>query len=302
MENNQPLVSVIMNCFNSDKYLKEAIDSVLAQTYQNWELIFWDNQSTDNSANIVKSYKDDRIKYFYAHSFEPLYEARNLALQQAKGDYIAFLDCDDKWYYKKLDKQIDLLINSRYSFCYTNYYLIYNNSLKKALTKKQPSGYIFEYQIINYSIGLLSVMIKKSKLDEMDEKFDKNLTYPGDFDLFIRFLYKNEAVYIDECLCEYRADNPNSITNTCKLENLLQTKLAIKKLSNLFYNDKNKQIFDILKVKNIIRESGYYFRNMDFKKCREIIMPIRFANKKSFALYIATFLPNIILKYICKKV
>ncbi|ALV23671.1 glycosyltransferase, family 2, putative [Campylobacter iguaniorum] len=299
---NQPLVSVIMNCFNSDKYLKEAIDSVLAQTYQNWELVFWDNQSTDDSANIVKSYKDNRIKYFYASSFEPLCEARNLAIEKANGEYIAFLDCDDKWYNKKLERQLNLLNNSMYSFCYTNYYLIYNDFLKKAFVKKQPSGNIFEYQISNYSIGLLSVMIKKSKLDEMDEKFDKNLTYPGDFDLFVRFLYKNKAIYIDECLCEYRANNSNSITNTRQLENLLQTRLAIKKLSNLFCNDKNKKIFEILNVKNIIQESGYYFRNGNFKKTREIITPIKLFNKKSFALYVATFLPNIFLKYISRKV
>ena len=57
MQNNQPLVSVIMNCFNGEKYLREAIDSVIAQTYTNWEIIFWDNQSVDRSAEIFKSYK-----------------------------------------------------------------------------------------------------------------------------------------------------------------------------------------------------------------------------------------------------
>ena len=61
-----PLMSILMNCFNGEKYLREAIDSVTEQTYTNWELIFWDNQSTDNSASIVKSYNDPRIKYYYA--------------------------------------------------------------------------------------------------------------------------------------------------------------------------------------------------------------------------------------------
>ena len=95
---NKPLVSVIMNCYNSDTYLGEAIDSVISQTYKNWEIIFWDNQSTDKSAEIVKSYDDERIKYFYAPSFTSLYEARNYAIEKANGEYIAFLDCDDKWY------------------------------------------------------------------------------------------------------------------------------------------------------------------------------------------------------------
>ena len=65
---NRPLVSVIMNCYNGDKFLKEAIDSVLSQTYSNWELIFWDNQSVDDSASIVNSYGDIRLRYFYAEN------------------------------------------------------------------------------------------------------------------------------------------------------------------------------------------------------------------------------------------
>ena len=82
-QESQSLVSVIMNCFNGEKYLREAIDSVLAQTYQNWELIFWDNQSTDKSAEIVKSYEDPRIYYFYARHHTLLYEARNYAIEQS---------------------------------------------------------------------------------------------------------------------------------------------------------------------------------------------------------------------------
>jgi glycosyltransferase involved in cell wall biosynthesis len=73
----QPLVSVIMNCCNGEKYLQEAIDSVLAQTYKNWEIVFWDNQSIDDTAQIAKSYDDPRIKYHRSESFTPLGEARN---------------------------------------------------------------------------------------------------------------------------------------------------------------------------------------------------------------------------------
>ena len=81
----QPLVSVIMNCYDGEKYLTEAIDSVLAQTYQNWEIVFWDNQSTDRSAEIIKSYTDPRVKYFYAPKHTWLYEERNYAIEKASG-------------------------------------------------------------------------------------------------------------------------------------------------------------------------------------------------------------------------
>ena len=73
----EPLVSIIMNCYQGGRYLQFAIESVLTQTYQNWELIFWDNQSTDRSAEILKNYDDERIKYFYAPKHTLLYEARN---------------------------------------------------------------------------------------------------------------------------------------------------------------------------------------------------------------------------------
>ena len=104
--NNQPLVSVVMNCYNGEAYLYESIKSILSQTYENWELIFWDNQSTDSSAEIFKSYRDKRFRYFYANGHTPLYKARNLAIEKSKGDFIAFLDTDDLWSKEKLKLQM----------------------------------------------------------------------------------------------------------------------------------------------------------------------------------------------------
>src|SRR3989338_6378909 len=90
----EPLVSVIMNCYNGEQYLREAIDSVYAQTYKNWEIIFWYNASTDDTQRIATSY-DSRLKYFRADVNTPLGQARNMALKKATGIYIAFLDSDD---------------------------------------------------------------------------------------------------------------------------------------------------------------------------------------------------------------
>ena len=96
-ETNNPLISVIINCYNGEKFLKKSIESVINQTYSNWEIIFWDNLSNDNSKKIVNHYTDKRIKYFGAKNFTKLYEARNLAIEKASGEYIAFLDVDDWW-------------------------------------------------------------------------------------------------------------------------------------------------------------------------------------------------------------
>ena len=93
----QPLVSIIMNCYNGEEFLQEALESVQAQTYKNWELIFWDNQSSDKSSTILKSFNEPRFRYYYAEEHRNLYDSRNLAIQVSKGDFIAFLDSDDSW-------------------------------------------------------------------------------------------------------------------------------------------------------------------------------------------------------------
>ena len=120
----EPLVSVIMNCKNSAEYLREAINSVYAQTYKNWEIIFWDNASTDNSAAIAKSY-DKRLRYFKSDEPVKLGKARNLAIAEAGGKYLAFLDCDDKWLQEKLKKETVMLeARSDIDFIYSNYFRI----------------------------------------------------------------------------------------------------------------------------------------------------------------------------------
>lgn len=105
MEEKRPTVSVIMNCYNSSTYLREAIDSVYRQDFQDWEIVFFDNHSTDESASIARSY-DSKLKYFLNDSTVPLGQARNLAVNLAQGEYIAFLDCDDLWEPSKLSEQI----------------------------------------------------------------------------------------------------------------------------------------------------------------------------------------------------
>ena len=94
IQDKLPLVS-IMNL--TEAFLSEAINSVISQKYENWEIIFWDNASTDNSPKIVKNFNDSRIKYFRSLQTDRLYLARNLAIDICSGQYTCFLDCDDIW-------------------------------------------------------------------------------------------------------------------------------------------------------------------------------------------------------------
>ena len=120
-EKINPLVSIIINCYNGEKYLKNCIDSVINQTYKNWEIIFWDNLSTDNSKKIIEKYSDKRIKYFCTKKFSKLYHARNLAIENASGTLIAFLDVDDYWFRDKLEKQIKKINEENTDVVYSNF-------------------------------------------------------------------------------------------------------------------------------------------------------------------------------------
>ena len=128
---NEPLVSIIMNCYNGGKYLEESLKSIINQSYQNWELIFWDNLSSDNSKKIFEKYKDKRFKYFISDKHSILYHARNLAIQKANGDFISFLDTDDIWLKDKLDKQIKLFSDDSIGLVYGNYWRYNKSFLRK---------------------------------------------------------------------------------------------------------------------------------------------------------------------------
>ena len=103
------LVSIIVNCFNGEEYLNESLTSVINQTYKNWELIFWDNQSIDQSAQILKNFNHPNFNYFYAPHHTDLGEARQLAFKKTKGEWIGFLDCDDMLLPNKLQEQINMI-------------------------------------------------------------------------------------------------------------------------------------------------------------------------------------------------
>ena len=116
-----PLVSIIINCYNGERFLKDCLDSITSQSYKNWEIIFWDNCSTDNSKYILDKYKSYSVKYFCSDNFLKLYDARNLAIQKASGKYICFLDVDDFWEKDKIELQVKFLEeNKKYKMVYSN--------------------------------------------------------------------------------------------------------------------------------------------------------------------------------------
>lgn len=119
-----------MNCHNGEQFLQSSVKSILNQSYRNFELIFFDNKSTDSSLDIIEKFNDKRIKIFTTNRYHKLYKARNLAISKSKGDYISFLDTDDLFEKDKIKDQVTLIkANKNFDILYSNYYIF--NQLKK---------------------------------------------------------------------------------------------------------------------------------------------------------------------------
>ena len=154
-----------MNCFNGERFLNEAIDSVYSQTYDNWEIIFWDNASTDRSSLIAKNY-DERLKYFLAVKNAHLGFARNLALNEAKGKYISFLDCDDIYLPSKIKSQVEDMESSQAELSYGSWIKI--NSKGEIIKKhkiKEFKGESFLRLIQKYDVNFQTLMINKELIN-----------------------------------------------------------------------------------------------------------------------------------------
>lgn len=215
IKKRQPLVSVIMNCYNGEKYLNPAIESVLNQTYQNWEIIFWDNLSADLSAEIFNGYKDPRFKYFLAEIHTPLYEARNQAIRRASGELIAFLDVDDIWVADKLRLQIPLFEDPSVGFSCGKYILLNQRRSRYSeedLYENQtlPSGKVTNELLSDYFIHVSTLIVRKSCLDGLDGPCDPRFNIIGDLDLAIKLSKISELAVIQNPVAYYRWHESNT--------------------------------------------------------------------------------------------
>ena len=245
-----PLISIVMNCHNGEKYLKDSLNSIINQTYENWELIFFDNISSDRSKKILDQFNDQRIKYYQSEKFINLYDARNLAVEKCNGNFVSFLDTDDMWVQDKLEKQINFIKkNSNYKILYTNYYVLKNNEKKIMYKKELPSGFITQKLLDFYGIGINTAFLAKSIFEQYN--FKKDLNIIGDFDFFIQTSKKFQIGYISDPLTFYRI-HENSFTKK-------NYKMYINELSNwIRENEKTllknnyslkKQKFYVIKLK-----------------------------------------------------
>ena len=212
----EDLVSIITPTYNCGNYIEETINSVINQTYKNWEMIIIDDCSTDNTKSIVEEYqkKYPNIKYHILENNSGAAVARNMAIKMAKGKFIAFLDSDDLWDKEKLEKQINFMKQNDYNFTYTNYEEIdeKSNSINKFVTGPKK---ITKLGMYNYCWpGCLTVMYNAEKVGLIQIE---NLPKNNDYAIWLKVIKKSNCYLLDENLARYRI-RAGSISNNSKIK------------------------------------------------------------------------------------
>lgn len=255
------LVSIIMPSYNTAKFIGKSIESVLNQTYKNWELIIVDDCSTDDTDDVIEKYDDTRIRYIKNKTNSGAAVSRNTGLNIAKGKWIAFLDSDDLWSNNKLAEQILFMEKHNHSFSYTSYREIdeHGNEIgievtgPKRITKKDMYRYCWP--------GCLTVMYDAEKVGRIQiADIKKN----NDYAMWLKVIKKADCYYFDKVLAYYRK-RTGSISNQGYFK-LLKWHFRLFKIAD----NKNSVLAFIYTVQNLIfgcwKKIRYVKRIYDIEK------------------------------------
>ena len=207
------LVSIITPSYNSSKFIEECVNSVVSQTYNNWELLIVDDCSDDNSKELLLDLekKDERIRVTFLDNNIGAAKARNISIRNAKGRYIAFLDSDDMWEKSKLEKQIKFMEKEGIAFSFTKYTPISEDGSVSFPEIKVPSKIDYFAYLKNTIIGCLTVVIDKKKVGDFEMPIIKS---SHDMALWLLIMKRGFDAYgLNESLAKYRIVSVSNTAN-----------------------------------------------------------------------------------------
>jgi teichuronic acid biosynthesis glycosyltransferase TuaG len=262
------MVSVIIPTWNREKTLKNAISSILSQTYQNFEILICDDSSSDGSFDIVENLKksDYRIKWVpspsKSNSGLPAIP-RNRGIKLAKGDWIAFLDSDDTWHPEKLERQIDYLERNNLRICSSNANIFKNNKKIDKLVVDFPRNLIlFEDLCLNNFVICSSVVLKKKVLDKIGG-FDEGKTFKAveDYLLWLKIAVSHEIGFLNEALVNYNDMPLETVRGTLSYTEVTQRNIEIfNALRNFVEENGPKETLIKIKKLGPKKNLKYYFK------------------------------------------
>ncbi len=298
-----PKVSVIINCYNGEEFLAETLETVKNQTFKDYELIFWDNCSTDNTPNIVKTF-DERLRYFRGVELIPLGQARNKALEQVEGEYIAFIDSDDLWDETKLEKEVKVMeSDASIGMVLSNYKRFNMLSGETDIYNPNAEDKTMEFSefVCTYDFCLSTFLIRKSALEDLQYYFDNRLKYAEEYEFFIRIARNWKAVYLKDALTTYRI---HGNMNTLKLQDRMAAEYEIT-LDNLrkMEEDFDGKFPEIVKRISYLRdfsEAKCILPKGENKRVRKLMKPHWGYNVRAKCFYLVACMPGFLSKKIYK--
>ncbi len=321
-EESSPLVSIIMNCYNASATLQEALDSVLAQSYTAWEIIFFDSASTDHSLHMARAFahalnekahtgQECGVMHCIAHPRRVvLGEARSRAVRCAQGQYIAFLDCDDVWMPQKLALQVACLQAQPHMdvVCTnTEFFSAEKNGAKLFDTAVPARGHVFATLVQRQWMVLSSVMLRAQALHIWQQKsallghtgvFDPCLQMAADADVFYRLAYAGQCDFIAQVLTRRRMHEQN-ITLQQWEKWSVETRFILAKLRRVCddFDENFPHVVHILTQRALFQEAVALWRQGRGKEARIVLFQKgkhwSFTPKKIFFTLLSFFSPKL---------
>jgi glycosyltransferase involved in cell wall biosynthesis len=289
-----------MNCAED---LPAAFAGVQAQTFQDWEIIFWDNASTDASPAIARAF-GSKLRYFRAGETALLGAARNLALREARGRYIAFLDCDDVWREEKLEKQVTLFeTNPCLGLVCTDTEIFAGvGTLSRIFARTAPArGRVFEELMRRQWISMSSAMLRTQALYSLDHWFDERLSLCEEADLFYRIAHDWELDYVDAPLTRWRVHGAN--TTFAKFGQFAQETLYIlDKHRRMYpgYEEEHGVLAELLTRRAAFQQGVALWRDGRGAEARAAIAPYAGSSAKFRLFHAVSYLPGSLFKLLSR--
>ena len=262
------LISVIMNCFNGDSFLKQSIDSVLSSSYNNFELIFFDNCSTDNSIRIAESFNDKRVKIFKNPTNVNLGEARSLAVNKSKGDLICFLDVDDLICKNTLNRYVSLFDELDYNIIYGGVeYIDANGNIENSYSPSFDTEIKISRLLKNFDVNVPSMCFHRSIFLEYKLNFDPKIKCCEEFAIIIHAAALNaKIVSVNTIFSSYRIHD-SSLTHLNLNIGAIERRYILENIKHLVKCD-DLEVYNFAYFKSYYYDAVYLAKKGDVKAAK----------------------------------
>lgn len=294
-EKNAPQVSINLCCYNGEKYLEETLESIITQTFKDWELVVINDGSTDATERIVHKYiRQGWPIIYHAQPNAGLGAARNKALELSRGRFIAFIDQDDLWMPAKLARQIPLFADPRVGLVYCDT-LFFNNrgdTQRFYANRRFFTGSCFRELLAQYFLSLETVMLRRSALDSLDEYFDPRYNMVEEGDLFRRIGYAWKLAMVPEPLAKWRV-HAESWSWQKGHTVITETESMLAKYTRDIPGFTRRYAPEIAALKqSVAMDAAFYLWKQDNgRACRTVLKSHVSKNRKAALLFILSLFP-----------